>query len=131
MLSNTPPINESRLTEGVRRHKNPCRSDKLSVGETHLNNFIINILGKANRHLKGTFKKNGVFWGVTQCGLTSQKTPFFIVTAVKTSNLTSLKKLFPNLVVLSTVAAKIGIARMPISKTTNRFSSTAEGLDGL
>jgi hypothetical protein len=29
--------------------------------------------------------KNGVFWVVTPCG--SQKTPFFIVTAVKTSNL--------------------------------------------
>jgi hypothetical protein len=29
--------------------------------------------------------KNGVFWDVTPCG--SQKTPFFIVTAVKTSNL--------------------------------------------
>jgi hypothetical protein len=40
--------------------------------------------------------KNGVFWDVTPCGwflqephgLASQKTPFFIVTAVKTSNLT-------------------------------------------
>jgi hypothetical protein len=35
--------------------------------------------------------KNGVFWVVTPCGcggVTSQKTPFFIVTAVKTSNLT-------------------------------------------
>jgi hypothetical protein len=34
--------------------------------------------------------KNGVFWDVTPCGsVTSQKTPFFIVTAVKTSNLTT------------------------------------------
>jgi hypothetical protein len=43
--------------------------------------------------------KNGVFWDVTPCGscknlqephgVTSQKTPFFIVTAVKTSNLTN------------------------------------------
>jgi hypothetical protein len=41
---------------------------------------------------------NGVFWDVTPCGtvlqeahcVTSQKTPFFIVTAVKTSNLTNL-----------------------------------------
>jgi hypothetical protein len=35
--------------------------------------------------------KNGVFWVVTpcgSCGVTTQKTPFFIVTAVKTSNLT-------------------------------------------
>jgi hypothetical protein len=40
--------------------------------------------------------KNGVFWDVTPCGsflqephgVTSQKTPFFIVTAMKTSNLT-------------------------------------------
>jgi hypothetical protein len=39
--------------------------------------------------------KKGVFWDVTPCGflqephgITSQKTPFFIVTAVKTSNLT-------------------------------------------
>jgi hypothetical protein len=41
--------------------------------------------------------KNGVFWDVMPCGsgknqephgITSQKTPFFIVTAVKTSNLT-------------------------------------------
>jgi hypothetical protein len=41
--------------------------------------------------------KNGVFWVVTPCGscrflqephgITTQKTPFFIVTAVKTSNL--------------------------------------------
>jgi hypothetical protein len=41
--------------------------------------------------------KNGVFWDVTPCGscgflqephgVTSQKKPFFIVTAVKTSNL--------------------------------------------
>jgi hypothetical protein len=38
--------------------------------------------------------KNGVFWDVAPCGsskkthgVTSQKTPFFIVTAVKTSNL--------------------------------------------
>jgi hypothetical protein len=30
--------------------------------------------------------KNGVFWDVTPCG--SQETPFFIVTVVKTSNLT-------------------------------------------
>jgi hypothetical protein len=30
--------------------------------------------------------KNGAFWDVTPCGcITSQKTPFFIVTAVKTS----------------------------------------------
>jgi hypothetical protein len=30
--------------------------------------------------------KNDVFWDVTPCdsGITSQKTPFFIVTAVKT-----------------------------------------------
>jgi hypothetical protein len=42
--------------------------------------------------------KNGVFWVVTPCGswflqepygVTTQKTSFFIVTAVKTSNLTS------------------------------------------
>jgi hypothetical protein len=52
--------------------------------------------------------KNGVFWVVTPCGsgkkrqvapkrrflkephgVTTQKTPFFIVTAVKTSNLTT------------------------------------------
>jgi hypothetical protein len=43
--------------------------------------------------------KNGVFWDVMPCGscknlqephgVTSQKTPFFIVTAVKTSNLTN------------------------------------------
>jgi hypothetical protein len=44
--------------------------------------------------------KNGIFWDVTPCGsckswflqephgVTSQKTPFFVVTAVKTSNLT-------------------------------------------
>jgi hypothetical protein len=32
--------------------------------------------------------KNGVFWDVTPHGVTSQKTPFFIVTAVKTSDLT-------------------------------------------
>jgi hypothetical protein len=41
--------------------------------------------------------KNGAFWDVTPCGscknhephgVTTQKTPFFIVTAVKTSNLT-------------------------------------------
>jgi hypothetical protein len=33
--------------------------------------------------------KNGVFWVVTPCGsCKNQKTPFFIVTAVKTSNLT-------------------------------------------
>jgi hypothetical protein len=36
--------------------------------------------------------KNGVFWVVTPCGsphgVTTQKTPFFIDTAVKTSNLT-------------------------------------------
>jgi hypothetical protein len=32
--------------------------------------------------------KNGDFWDVTPCGVTSQKTPFFIVTAVKTSDLT-------------------------------------------
>jgi hypothetical protein len=37
--------------------------------------------------------KNGVFWDVTPCGITSQKTPFFIVTAVKTSNLTSYRML--------------------------------------
>jgi hypothetical protein len=45
--------------------------------------------------------KNGVFWVVTPCGSCKnrrfggtwrllQKTPFFIVTAVKTSNLTKL-----------------------------------------
>jgi hypothetical protein len=34
--------------------------------------------------------KNGVFWVVTPHGLTTQKTPFFIVTAAKTSNLTSI-----------------------------------------
>jgi hypothetical protein len=34
-------------------------------------------------------KKNGVFWDVTPCGETSQETPFFIVAAVKTSNLTN------------------------------------------
>jgi hypothetical protein len=34
--------------------------------------------------------KNGVFWDVTPCGSSSQKTPFFIVTAVKTSNLTHM-----------------------------------------
>jgi hypothetical protein len=44
--------------------------------------------------------KNGIFWDVTMCGscknwflqephgVTSQKMPFFMVTAVKTSNLT-------------------------------------------
>jgi hypothetical protein len=36
--------------------------------------------------------RNAVFWDVTPCGschgVTSQKTTFFIVTAVKTSNLT-------------------------------------------
>jgi hypothetical protein len=36
--------------------------------------------------------KNGVFWVVTPCeephGVTTQKTPFFVVTAAKTSNLT-------------------------------------------
>jgi hypothetical protein len=46
--------------------------------------------------------KNGVFWVVTPCGswflqephgVTTQKTPFFIVTAVKTSNLTNEKLL--------------------------------------
>jgi hypothetical protein len=39
----------------------------------------------------GTSLKNGVFWVVTPCGSCknrTQKTPFFIVTAVKTSNLT-------------------------------------------
>jgi hypothetical protein len=40
--------------------------------------------------------KNGVFWVVTPCGscknlVRTQKTPFFIVTAVKTSNLTNMK----------------------------------------
>jgi hypothetical protein len=42
--------------------------------------------------------KNGVFWDVTPCGshgVTSQNTPFFIVTAAKTSNLT-LKSQFEN-----------------------------------
>jgi hypothetical protein len=47
--------------------------------------------------------KNGVFWVVTPCGscknrrflqdphgVTTQKTQFFIITAVKTSNLTNL-----------------------------------------
>jgi hypothetical protein len=39
--------------------------------------------------------KKGVFWDVTPCGsephgVKSQKTPFFIVTAVKTSNITTL-----------------------------------------
>jgi hypothetical protein len=34
-------------------------------------------------------KKNGVFWDVTPC-----KTPFFEVTAVKTSNLTYVKQLY-------------------------------------
>jgi hypothetical protein len=50
-----------------------------------------------------THKKNGVFWDVTPCGsckyrflkephnVTSQKTPYFIVTAVKTSNLIRYK----------------------------------------
>jgi hypothetical protein len=43
-------------------------------------------------------KKNGIFWDVMPCGsykflqephgVTSQKMPFFIVTAVKTSDLT-------------------------------------------
>jgi hypothetical protein len=43
-------------------------------------------------------KKNGVFWVVTTCGscrflqephgVTTQKTPFFIVTSVKTTNIT-------------------------------------------
>jgi hypothetical protein len=35
-------------------------------------------------------QKNGVFWDVTPCGSckTSQKTEFFIVTTMKTSNLT-------------------------------------------
>jgi hypothetical protein len=33
-------------------------------------------------------RKNGVFWDVTPHGVTSQKTPFFIVTTVNTSNLT-------------------------------------------
>jgi hypothetical protein len=32
--------------------------------------------------------KNGVFWDAIPHGVTSQKTPFFIVTAVKISNLT-------------------------------------------
>jgi hypothetical protein len=32
--------------------------------------------------------KNGVFWDVVPHGITSQKASFFIVTAVKTSNLT-------------------------------------------
>jgi hypothetical protein len=31
--------------------------------------------------------KNGVFWVVMPHGVTTQKTPFFIVTAVKTSDL--------------------------------------------
>jgi hypothetical protein len=31
--------------------------------------------------------KKGVFWVVTPHSVTTQKTPFFIVTAVKTSNL--------------------------------------------
>jgi hypothetical protein len=31
--------------------------------------------------------KNGVFWNVMPWGVTFQKTPFFIGTAVKTSNL--------------------------------------------
>jgi hypothetical protein len=38
--------------------------------------------------------KNGVFWDVTSHGATFQKTPFFIVTAVKTSNLTSDSEVF-------------------------------------
>jgi hypothetical protein len=37
--------------------------------------------------------KNGVFWDVTPHGVTSQKTPFFIATAVETSNLTNLRML--------------------------------------
>jgi hypothetical protein len=41
-------------------------------------------------------KKNGVFWVVTPCGITTQKTPFFIVTAVKTSNLTVILKFSRN-----------------------------------
>jgi hypothetical protein len=32
--------------------------------------------------------KNAVFWDVMQCGVTSQKTAFFIVTTVKTSDIT-------------------------------------------
>jgi hypothetical protein len=36
--------------------------------------------------------KNGVFWDVMPCG-SSQKTPLFIVTAVKTSNLKILNLL--------------------------------------
>jgi hypothetical protein len=38
------------------------------------------------------FMKNDFFWDVTPCephGATSQKTPFFIVTAVKTSKISN------------------------------------------
>jgi hypothetical protein len=54
-----------------------------------------------NRHIEvANRKKNGVFWDVTPCGrllqephgVTSQKAPFFIFTAVKTSNLNSKQK---------------------------------------
>jgi hypothetical protein len=62
-----------------------------------LQNTSVNLQSRLGR-------KNCVFWGVTPCGsfknhlqephgVTSQKTQFFIVTAVKTSNLTRLGRL--------------------------------------
>jgi hypothetical protein len=61
---------------------------------------MMNILEIALNVVDWIGLKNGVFWVVTPCGscknhtplqephgVTTQKTPFFIVTAVKTSNL--------------------------------------------
>jgi hypothetical protein len=55
---------------------------RTDVSEEHSSSFIrVTRIGELGTKLA---VKNGVFWDVTPCGVTSQKIPFFIVTAVKT-----------------------------------------------
>jgi hypothetical protein len=78
---------------------------------------------------------NGVYWDVTPCGscihephgLTSQKTPFFIVIAVKTSNLTRIFNKFPKYhvkILFGDLNAKVG--RENIFKPTTGNESLLE-----
>jgi hypothetical protein len=86
----------------IRSHK--CRHSKTLTRNSNRKLLSCKFLliqdeEQSQRNIQAFYKQNCVFWDVTPCGsfknrihgVTSQKTSFFIVTAVKTSNLTFYK----------------------------------------